>query len=490
MRAQNTRLNLWAQVDRFYEPKIMVMGRSINMEIERRMIMQNIPTRKTSSVCKGAICKGLMGALVLPAIFSVSAASAIDVREVISQTLATNPRVLAELREANARERQVRQALAGYYPVVDLVAGFGFQERDPTSRTFSSPTRTRNELERREAQLNIRQLVFDGFQTTNEYRNQQAREESAKQRARSVGEDVALEVVQVFTEILKTKETLVLAEDTLAFHEEVFGRMQQRFDSGVGSKADLDQIAGRLALAKTNLAASRANLRDAIVNYHRTVGVVPNQDDLDPLGSYRKYLPANIEEAVQKANQNHPIMMVANADVEATTYRYEQTKSAFYPQFHFELERDLNDNIDGIETQVDDLKVMLRMRYNLYRGRADQARKQEFAFLVEQAKEIRNNAMRQVEQELRLAWIAHATLQDQLPSLRDHVRDAGATKDAYKDQFDLGRRTLLDLLNTETEKVSAEQSLIAAQYDVIYNEYRIFQSMGELMYMVGAKLSS
>lgn len=454
------------------------------------MVMQNILRRKMSAVSKRSFCKGIMAIFVLPVFLGTNLANAVDVREVISQTLASNPRVLAELREASARERQVRQALAGYYPVVDLVAGFGFQERDPTSRTFAAPGRTRNELERREVQLNIRQLVFDGSRTTNEYRNQQAREESAKQRARSVGEDVALEVVLVFTEVLKTKETLVLAVDTLAFHEEVYDRMQQRFDSGVGSKADLDQIAGRLALAKTNLVASRANLRDAKVNYHRTVGVMPNQDDLDPLGSYRKYLPANLDEAVQKANQNHPIMMVANADVEATSFRYEQTKSAFYPHFHVEVERDLNDNIDGIETQVDDLKVMLRMRYNLYRGRADQARKQEFAYLVEQAKEIRNNASRQVEQELRLAWIAHTTLKEQLPSLQDHVRDAGATKDAYKDQFDLGRRTLLDLLNTETELITAQQSLIAAQYDVIYNEYRIFQSMGDLMYMVGAELSS
>ncbi len=434
--------------------------------------------------------KTLMGMLVLPLTFGGTSVLAVDVREVISQTLDSNPLVLAELRQANARERQVRQALAGYYPTVDLVAGFGFQERDPTGATFANaPDRTRNELERREAQLNIRQLVFDGFNTQNEHRNQQAREESARQRAVSVGEDVTLEVVRVFTEVLKQKSILSLAEDTLAFHEEIYGRMKKRFDSGVGSRADLDQIAGRLALAKTNHAASSANLRDATTNYQRVVGVMPNENDLDVPGSYRKYMPANLDEAIARADENHPVMKVANADVDATTFRYEQTKSAFYPKFHVEVERDLNDNIDGIEQQVDDLKVMLRMRYNLYRGRADQARSQEFAFLVEQAKEIRNNAKRQIEQELRLSWVAHETLKAQMPTLVSHVKDSQATKEAYLDQFDLGRRTLLDLLNTETESIGAQQSLIAARYDVIFNEYRVFHGMGDLMYMVGAKLS-
>lgn len=416
-------------------------------------------------------------------------ASAIDVREVIATTLSTNPQVLAELREVDARDRQVRQALAGYYPTVDLIAGFGFQERDPTGRIFpGKPNRTRNELERREAQLNLRQLVFDGFNTSNEYRNQQAREESARQRSRAVGEDVSLEVVRVFTEVLKQEEILKLAQDTLAFHEEVHGRMKKRADSGVGSRADLDQIAGRLALAKTNLASASANLRDARINYQRVVGEFPQEGTLDKPGSYRQQLPGNVDEAVAKAAENHPIMAVANADVEATTFRYEQTKSPFYPSFHVEVERDLNDNIDGIEQQVDDLRVMLRMRYNLYRGGADSARKQEFAYLMEKAREIRNNAHREVEQEMRLSWVAHETLLAQLPSLEAHVADSTRTKSAYIDQFDLGRRTLLDLLNTETENVGAKTSLIAAQYDLVFNEYRIFHSMGDLMFMVGAKL--
>ena len=79
--------------------------------------------------------KTFAGCLVLPLTLAVGSVSALDVREVIKQTLETNPQVLADVRQANARERQVRQALAGYYPTVDLVAGFGFQERDPTGST-------------------------------------------------------------------------------------------------------------------------------------------------------------------------------------------------------------------------------------------------------------------------------------------------------------------------------------------------------------------
>jgi adhesin transport system outer membrane protein len=429
----------------------------------------------------------LVGSAITAAALAMPS-QAVDIRTVIADTVKSNPLVLAELRETDARDREVRQALAGYYPSLDLVAGYGFQERDPADRTFAKPGRTRNELWRRELQLSARQMVFDGFFTPYEHKNQQARQRSAEYRATSVGEDISLSVTRVFLEVLKQEAILQLAQETLDYHQSVFDRMEERFQSGVGSRADFDQIASRLALARTNLQNVRANLRNARINYQQVVGTFPAEGALDFPGSYHKYLPASVEAAVERAAGNHPIMRVAETDLEAVGYTYEQTKSSFYPRFDVEIERDLDKNIDGSEEQIDDLRVMLRMRYNLFRGGADQARTQQFAYLVEKAKEIRNNARREVEEELRLAWVAHETLTEQIPVLMRYVESSEATKSAYIDQFDLGRRTLLDLLNTENESVNAERDLINARHDLILNEYRIFHGMGDLMATVGASL--
>ena len=430
----------------------------------------------------------LMGAAMFVAMSFASPGEAVDIRNVIKETVKSNPLVLAELRETDARNRQVREALAGYYPTLDLVAGYGFQERDPANRSFADPSRTRNELERRELQLSARQLVFDGFYTPYEHKNQQARERSAQFRATSVGEDIALSVTRAFTDVLKQEAILKLAQETLAYHQEVYDKMNQRFQSGVGSRADFNQISSRLALARTNLQNVTANLRNARINYQQVVGTFPGEGELEFPGSYHTQLPPNIEAAVARAFENHPILKVAETDLEATGYTYEQTKSSFYPRFDLEVERDANDNIDGSEQKVDDLRVMMRMRYNLFRGGADKARKQEFAYLVEKAKEIRNNARREVEQEIRLAWVANDTLTAQIPILLDYAGSAEETKKAYVDQFDLGRRTLLDLLNTENEAVNAKRDLINAKHDLILNEYRILHAAGDLMATVGAEI--
>jgi len=440
--------------------------------------------------------------IVLLSIFGLSAnsiAETTDVRDVIKETLATNPRVLRELRQVDARNREVRQALAGYYPTLDLNAGFGWQERDPvTGRDpfsghvdpgeFGGNDRTRNELERGETQLTLSQLVFDGFRTQNEYYNQQSREKSARLRSESVAQTVALAVVRVYVDVMKRETILEIAEEALAFHEDVYSKMKKRFDQGAGSEADLDQISGRLALAKTNTVVSANNLIDSRTNFQRVVGRMPNQGELEMPGTYRKYLPASVEDAVERAKSNHPLVKTANVDIEAVQYTYEQTKSVNYPSFHVEATRDWNNNIDGAEGNIDDTKVMLRMRYNLYNGGADKARTEQFAYLVEEAKEIRNGAVRAVQEETRLSWDELESLQLQMPDLESHVVDSLATREAYGQQFDLGRRTLLDLLNTENEYIEARVSHQDAWYSSLVVEYRVFHAMGDLLYMVGAEI--
>ena len=68
------------------------------------------------------------------------------------------------------------------------------------------------------------------------------------------------------------------------------------------------------------------------------------------------------------------------------------------------------------------------------------------------------------------------------------MSDAQHTKDAYIKQFDLGRRTLLDILNTENEMIEARRLLVSAKLDLLFNEYRLFHAMGDLLHKVGVEL--
>jgi len=82
---------------------------------------------------------------------------------------------------------------------------------------------------------------------------------------------------------------------------------------------------------------------------------------------------------------------------------------------------------------------------------------------------------------VRLSWSALQTVNNQMGYFQQHVDSSEKSRDAYIQQFSLGQRTLLDLLDSENEVFSSRTSLVNAQFDQLFAMYRILNSMGALL---------
>ncbi len=402
-------------------------------------------------------------------------AFALTLNETVRHTLETNPEVMAARHEHLARTEEVDIAKSGYLPSLDVAAGIGRQTLDAQSTGGEEKTLTRHE-----SSIAARQMVFDGYATSEEVNRQLARMNSALYKAAEVEENTALRSAEVYLNLLRQNELLDLARETLYEHQNIHDQMVLRNKSGVGSKADLDQISARLALANSNMISAQSNLLDAQTNFFRVTGLQPQIDDIEK-PTIKQPIPASLELAEELAIGQHPTLKSALADVDSAVAQYEATESVFWPNLQIEADKRWDEDIDGVEGDSEDLVVALRMRYNLYNGGGDKSRRRQTAHLLEQARDIRNNTQRQVSESLRLSWSAHQTINSQLKYLEMHVRASLATKSAYQKQFNIGRRTLLDLLNTENEVVDSKRTLINAVYDQLFAQYRIFNSMGQLL---------
>jgi hypothetical protein len=65
------------------------------------------------------------------------------------------------------------------------------------------------------------------------------------------------------------------------------------------------------------------------------------------------------------------------------------------------------------------------------------------------------------------------------------VKATGLTADAFTAQWNIGRRTMFDLLDTQAEYITAKASLANAKYDKLYAEYRVLNSLGKLVNTLG-----
>jgi adhesin transport system outer membrane protein len=399
-------------------------------------------------------------------------------QDAVNATIKTNPDILAASNERNAVAEEINQARAGYFPTIDLSIGTGWEESDnPTTR--AGGTHKKASLNRDEASLNLRQMLFDGMATKNEVRRHSARADARAHSVYSVAENTALEAVGAYLDVIRRQKLVDLAATNLEAHERTHDQIKLRSERGVGRKADLDQSLGRVALAKAYLIAEESNLRDAETDYLRVVGMPA--DSLSDPQSPQKMLPENVDEAIDRAINNHPTLKSAEADVESANAQHDTAKSPFFPRVDFELGTTADNDVDGVDGHNNDTTAMIRLRYNLLNGGKDTARRQETAHLINQAAEIRNNTRRQVEQSVRLSWNALQTVNNQMGYFQQHVESSERSRDAYQQQFSLGQRTLLDLLDSENEVFVARTSYVNAQYDQLFAMYRILNSMGSLI---------
>ncbi|WP_367986602.1 TolC family outer membrane protein [Vibrio sp. NTOU-M3] len=395
--------------------------------------------------------------------------------QAVAITLATNPEIKGIFNEYASVVKQHDAASGAYLPSLDLDAGIGYEGIDPVSSSGREDT----DLTRKEASITLTQLIWDGSATLNDMDRTAADAESIRLQILADASDIALRVTEIYLDAVKATEVLALSESNLAVHKDIYRDIKRRADSGIGSTADLTQVEARVAKAHGNLLAAQNNLVDTHTQFRRLVGQEPI-GLIYPRADASK-IPLSLTDALDDAFDNHPVIKIAKADVDSARFQYKQSKGNYYPTFSIEASQTWRNDAAGDEGTREETLAMLRMRYNLYNGGSDSALSERSAYQLNRAKDLRENAYRQVEESLRLSWSALDLTLQQKNFLADHVDAASDTVIAYEKQYQIGQRTLLDLLNTENELFEARKDYLDAHYAEQYAKYRVMNATGGLL---------
>ncbi len=415
--------------------------------------------------------------------FGASSVYAMTPQEAVSLAISTNPEVGAVANDRLAVDEELRQGEALFDPQVDLRAETGpeFSENDTTDAQGHDDGKWRH---RSQASLTLSQLLFDGFFAQSEVDRQRARVKSAAYRVGETAEFVGLDAVEAYLEVLRHRERVQIAEDNVATHRSTLGKVQQRAEAGGGNIADVRQAEARLSAAESALVETRGDLRDAEALFERVIGQKP--DTLEAPTMPAAALPSDVDEAVAMSIENSPTVQFARADIESAQADVKQQEASLYPDLRLEVGGSVADNLDGKTETEHDASALLVLRWNLYRGGADTARIREFKHrLAEATDQLRVNE-RRVAEDARVSWNAIDVSRQNVQILSQNVEANLRTRDVYGQQFDIGQRGLLDLLDANNELFLSRDNLITARYAEIFATYRLLATMGALVDTVGA----
>jgi adhesin transport system outer membrane protein len=422
-------------------------------------------------------------ALGAPALAQNNDLKTLTLNQAVAVGIATNPEYGVVANNRRATDEELNQAKSLYLPSVDVRADTGYEHSDdPATRAGSDPN-DEEDLWRYDVGVTLTQLLFDGFETTYENRRQEARVESASHRVKETAELVGLAIVESYLEVMRQRELLKIARQNVAEHLSIMEQIEDSAGAGRSTQADVEQIKARVASARAQESSVRQQLRFAEANYKREVGDQP-QNLVMPIVPVDTLEP-NVEEEVKIALYQSPTLDIFEADIDVANAEYEGAKSTFYPQLDLQLNAREGRDLNGVRDRDTSASALVVMNWNLYRGGGDTARVREHINREAQAKESRAEAARNVESDVRQTWARMVAAGERA---RQFSSQAAANREvvrAYKDQFDLNRRTLLDVLDAQNEYFVSRSNTVNAEFVEMFAVYRLLALKAELLEVLG-----
>lgn len=399
--------------------------------------------------------------------------------EAARKAVVSNPEVQAKWNAFLASDAAQDVARGGYYPQVQLSGGAGRESiRRPGQATERYTTRG--------AEASLTQMVYDGFYTSSEVERLGYERLGRYFELLESSETAAAEAIRAYADVRRYRDLVALAKQNYVEHKIVHDQIAQRTAAGVGRRVDLEQASGRLALAESNLLTEVTNLHDVSARYQRVVGALPG-DELPalPPSLGAGLMPTSPEALLQEAFKASPSLNAAVETVRAGQAQLQAWRSAHHPRLDLRARQSQNHNLAGVSGSTRESVVELVLTYNLFRGGSDQARVRQAADELNVAKDLREKACRDVRQNLSITYHEARRLGEQLGYLDQHQLSIEKAREAYRRQFDIGQRTLLDLLDTENEYFQARRAYLMATHDKTIAEARTLAGLGRLMQVLG-----
>ena len=397
----------------------------------------------------------------------------VTLQETVKKAIVSNPEVQASWHAFLSSRHEQDVARGGYFPRVDLQTGIGRE-------SLTQPNQTTTNLTRRGTVLSLSQMIYDGFATRDEVSRLAYAKLVRYYEVLDVSESTALDAVRAYSDVLRQRELFQLAQENLDQHAQVFDQIQQRVQAGVGRRVDLEQAGGRMALAQSNLLTESSNLHDVSARYQRIVGELP-PDEMSTPELLRQGIPPSVEEALKQAYQGSPAFNAAIENVRSAQAEARGRESNFHPRVDLRASKDIAFNDNGIAGRRDDQVVELVLNFNLFKGGSDRALVNQYAERLALSKELRDKTCRDVRQTLAIAYNDVQNLSRQLGFLDQHQLAIEKAREAYRKQFDIGQRTLLDLLDTENEYFQARRAYVNATHEHAIAHARTLAGMGGLL---------
>lgn len=408
----------------------------------------------------------------------------VSLQEAVTVAVNSNPEIAQAQYNKEAIQFERKQAQGLYAPRVDIEGSAGVRYLDNNTRRALNIDK--DELWPIEAQARGEWILIDFGRRRGELLRQAARVDGASLRVLERSEFVALQVARQYLDVLLQQRILAASQDNVGFHQSLVGDLTTGVQQGSISVADQQQAQERLQAALVRQSEAEQSLEEAKITLRRLTALDISQVQLPP--TLAEQMPASIDEAVGLARTANPRVKEAEADVDAAHALAGSAKGDMYPRIGVGATGRIGEDMDGFRGKTRDIQGQVFLRWTLFDGGINRAKYQEMVRRASEARYRLYDVTRQAEADVRTAWSTLNTQTRVGEQLATQSRVSDDLLLSYRSQFNVGRRSLLDVLDAQNTRYNVQVRLETARFSEIFARYQTLAATNR--FLSGLKVAS
>lgn len=414
----------------------------------------------------------LRSAVFASALVVASSAGAQTLSQVFASAYSNNPTLNAARALTRSIHENVAIARGGYRPQVSATAESGLRSVN------SSPGASSSGIESTLA-LSVQQDLFNGFQTTNATKEADASVRAQHESLRSTEQTVLLDAVTAFADVIQNIEILRLNRNNLKFLDEQVRASQDRFEVGEGTRTDISQAQAQRQSAVSQVLSAEANLAAAKAVFFQVTGMQPK--NLRRKMRIKRLLPKSLKSALNTAANEHPDILSAKHSVDSAAFNVKEQEGALLPRVSVEGNVSSQFHpVPGVTNRVDSASVFGRLTVPIYQGGIVSAQVRQAKEQLGQARINVDVSRDQIRATVVSAWNNLLAANASIRAAEAGVRAAELAVEGVLEEFRVGQRTRLDILDQQSQLITAQITLAQSIRNQLVFAYTLVSSVGRL----------
>jgi len=405
-------------------------------------------------------------------ICSVTLLQGLTLEESVKDLVRTDPVIQDRYRHFKQVEEDLRISQARFLPTLDLTSGMGKQFLNDRSEYTDL-----DDLGYVNVKLRGNLNLFNGFGDVHYVNEQEHRVDSARQDLLDRVNTQTLDLTEAYLNVLKKKREVELSRENLQNHEETYFKIVDKSGTGAGKASDLYQSSSRLALSQSNHLTAVNDLREAFIKFEKIYG---KDVDIDFFVNGYKVpeIKGEFDVFFDLAKKNNNAIKVAKQNIDVKREAYQKDLRYFWPKLDLEVSEEYLTNDDAVRVDQFRGTLLFNLSWQLYNGGADMALRRKNIEAITQEGEFLRETERQLKEKLLYAWNSFEILGQQRQYLQTHIDYSKDTVNAYSEEFLLGNRQLLNVLDAEREYYTSRREKNSADFDFDLAKFRIVEAVG------------